>query len=60
VKPPCYPPPMKISIKSPTLDLDVEGVKSLKDVLEFVREFKEIEAGSARAEDEKPPKQKKA
>jgi len=51
---------MKISIKSPTLDLDVEGVKSLKDVLEFVREFKEIEAGSARAEDEKPPKQKKA
>jgi len=52
---------MKVSLKSPTLDLDVEGVKNLKDVLEFVREFKRIEAQVPTAEkpaSDKPGKKK--
>ena len=48
---------MKVSLKSPTLDLDVEGVKSLKDVLDFVREFKKIEARSPH--DGEEPRKKK-
>jgi hypothetical protein len=34
---------MKISLKSPTLDLDIDGVKKLDDVLDFVDKFKKLE-----------------
>jgi hypothetical protein len=34
---------MKISIKSPGLDLEVDSVEKLEDVLDFVTKFKELE-----------------
>ena len=42
-------PPMKVSIKTPTLDLEVDDVKKLEEVLEFIAGLKKLEA-----ETEKP------
>jgi hypothetical protein len=34
---------MKISLKSETLDLDIDGIKKLDDVLDFIEKFKKLE-----------------
>lgn len=39
---------MKISIKTPTLDLEIDDVKKLEDVVDFVAAIKKLEAESVK------------
>jgi len=53
---------MKVSIKTPILDLEIDDVKSLDDVLKFVAELKKIEGEkpkAAKAKSKKRPLKKK-
>ena len=48
---------MKVSMKTPTLDLEIDDVKSLDEVLRFVAELKKIEATTPKS-GKRPAKRK--
>ncbi len=51
---------MKVSLKTPTLDLEIDDVKKLEDVLEFVAALKTLEAGAEKPKAQQgPPKTQK-
>jgi len=50
---------MKVSIKTPTLDLEIDDVKKLEDVLDFVAAMKKLEAEAAKPNSKKRPPKKK-
>ena len=51
---------MKVSIKSPKLDLEIDDVKKLEDVLDFIAGLKKLESDSgAEMDSKKPPPKKK-
>ena len=54
-----FPPPMKVCLKTPTLDLEINDVKNLEEVLEFIAGLKKLETETAKPNREKQSPKKK-